>query len=143
MNNQRCLNILKPAVIRQYYGANVDVIRRISEFIRRYTYGYGSVTSSVGMEPYNFITRKITNEMEYIATELHEFLLHNKKFLNLESAGLSQKFNHCIVIMYYAGDNLKQNSSLGRHCDYVYSPTDGSFTRKVNSQVENTPAVIY
>ena len=29
------------------------------------------------------------------------------------------------------------------HCDYVYSVKDGSFTKNANSQVENTPAVIY
>ena len=65
-----------------------------------------------------------------------------KKFLNLDSADLSQKFNYCTVIMHYASAKLKQNSSLGMHCDCVYSPTDGSFTRKPNYQVENTPAVI-
>ena len=32
---------------------------------------------------------------------------------------------------------------MGMHYDCVYSPTDGSFTRNDNYQVENTPAVIY
>ena len=45
--------------------------------------------------------------------------------------------------MYYAGANFKQNYSLGMHCDYIYYPTDDSFTRKASSQVENIPAVIY
>ena len=45
--------------------------------------------------------------------------------------------------MYYAGANLKKISSLGMHYAYVYYPTGGSFTRKANSQVENTPAAIY
>ena len=45
--------------------------------------------------------------------------------------------------MYYDGVNLKQNSSFDIHCDFVYSPTDGSFDRKDNFQGENTPAVIY
>ena len=27
LNNQRCLNILRPVMIRKYYGINVDVIR--------------------------------------------------------------------------------------------------------------------
>ena len=143
LNNQRCLNILRPAVLRQYYGANVDVINESNHFIKRYTYGYGSGTSSVGIDPFNFVTRKMTKEMEYIGTELHEILSKNQKFLNLESADLSQKFNHCTVIMYYTGTNLKQSSSLGMHCDCIYSPKDGSFVRKANSQVENTPAVIY
>ena len=29
------------------------------------------------------------------------------------------------------------------HCDCVYSVKDGSFTKNANSQVDNTPAVIY
>ena len=100
---------MRPAVLRQYYGANVDVINESKHFIKRYTYGYGSGTSSVGIDPFNFVTRKMTKEMEYIGTELHEILSKNQKFLNLESADLSQKFNHCTVIMYYTGANLKQN----------------------------------
>ena len=130
-------------MLRKYYGANIDVIHQSSKLIRRYTYGYGSGTSSVGMDSYNFVTRKMANEMDYIATELHEILLQSQKFLNLESADLSQKFNHCTFIMYYAGANLKQNTSLRMHCDCIYSPTDDSFAKKANSKVENTPAVIY
>ena len=72
----------------------------------------------------------MTYEMEYIATEMHELILHNKKFLNLEFTDLSHKFNHCTVIKYYAGANFKQKSSLVMHYDCVYSPIDGSFTRK-------------
>ena len=45
LHNQICLNILRPAVLRQYCGANIDGIHQISELIRRYTYGYGSGTS--------------------------------------------------------------------------------------------------
>ena len=37
LNNQRYLNILRPAVLRQYYGANLDVIQESSELSRRYT----------------------------------------------------------------------------------------------------------
>ena len=55
----------------------------------------------------------MTKKIEYVATELHEILLRNKKFPNLESASLSQKFYHCTVIMYYTGTKLKQNSFFG------------------------------
>ena len=95
------------------------------------------------MNSYNFVTRRMTYEMEYIATELHELLLHNKKFLSFESTDLNQKFSLCIVVICYAGNNLKQKSSQGMHCDYVYTPKDGSFARKASSHVENNPAVIY
>ena len=78
MNNQRCLNILRSAVLKQCYNENMDVIQESSELTRHYIYGYGSGTSSVGMEPYNFFTSKMTYEIKYIVTELHELLLHNK-----------------------------------------------------------------
>ena len=69
LNNQRCLNILRPAVLWQYYGANIDVIHQSSKLIRRYIYEYRNGTSLVGMDPYNFVTRRMTNEMEYIVTD--------------------------------------------------------------------------
>ena len=47
------------------------------------------------------------------------------------------------MISYYASGDLKKQASLGMHTDCVYSPRDGTFTKKMNSQVENTPAVIY
>ena len=59
LNNKMCLNILRPAVIRQYYGANVDVINQSRNLIKRYTCGYGSGTSSVGIDPFNFVTHKM------------------------------------------------------------------------------------
>ena len=84
LNNQRSLDILG------LLCSDNIVINLSSELISHYTYGYGSGTSSVGMDPYNFFTSKITNEMEYIPTELHEILLQNQNFLNLESPDFSQ-----------------------------------------------------
>ena len=61
----------------------------------------------------------------------------------MDGVNLDQCFNHCTVITYYAGGDLKKQASLGMHTDCVYSPRDGTFTNDSNSQVENTPAVIY
>ena len=36
LNHHQCLNILMPIIPRQYYGANVDVIRESSELSRPY-----------------------------------------------------------------------------------------------------------
>ena len=55
----------------------------------------------------------------------------------------SLKFNHCSILVYYAGAELKSESTLGMYYDCVYSINDGSFTTNANSQVENTPTVIY
>jgi len=143
LNNTKNLNTLRPAVLRQYFGDDVDVISKSQKFVRRYTYGFGSGTSSVGMDPLNFVTRKMTPEMKYIGRNLHQLLIKNRSLFNLDGVNLEQCFNHCTVISYYASGDLKKQSSLGMHTDCVYSPRDGKFTKKMNSQVENTPAVIY
>ena len=51
--------------------------------------------------------------------------------------------NNHTAILFRSGDDLRPRSSLGIHCDCVYSPITGKFVKMANSQVENTPAVIY
>ena len=55
-----------------------------------------------------------------------------KHYFNLASVDLSNKFNHCIVIIYYDGTHLKGKPSLGYDTDFVY------YT--FNSQLENALA---
>ena len=52
------------------------------------------------------------------------------------------KSNITYTFFMYTGDELKSESTLGMHCDCVYSVHDGTFTTKANSQVENTSGVI-
>lgn len=85
--------------------------------MRRYTYGFCSGKSSVGMNPANFESQKMTSEMNDIALVLHNMLKLNKKFLNLENVDLEKKCNHYSVVLYYTGDNLKPRSLLGMHSD--------------------------
>jgi len=107
LNNTKNLNTLRPAVLRQYFANDVDVICKSEKFERRYTYGSGSGTSSVGMDPLNFVTRKMSPEMQYIGRNLHQLLIKNRSFFNLDGVNLDQCFNHCTVITYYAGGDLK------------------------------------
>ena len=109
----------------------------------RYTYGNGTGLCSVGMDPSNFVTRPFSPSLHIIARELHSLINSNVKFFNVESVNTSLKFNHYSILIYYTGSELKIESTLGMHCDCVYSVKDGSFTKNANSQVENTPAVIY
>ena len=85
--------------------------------MRRYTYGFGSGKSSVGIDPLNFVTRKMSPEMQYIGRNLHQLLIKNRSFFNLDGVNLDQCFNHCTVITYYAGEDLKNQASLGMHTD--------------------------
>jgi len=55
----------------------------------------------------------MNTEMDEIASVLHNMLRSNRKFFNLDNVNLDKKFNHCSVILYYGGDDLKQRSSLG------------------------------
>ena len=143
LNNPPMLNILRPAVLRQYYSLNVAQVCKPSNTVRRFTYGSGTGTSSVGMDPRNFVTRVMTEEMICLSQELHELLLKNRSYFKLEHANLTLPFNHCTVIVYYAGEYLKESSKLGMHSDCVYSVSDGSYVKKDNSQIQNTPTVIY
>ena len=140
LNNDIDLNILRPAVLRQYYGMNIT---EGVEQVKRYTYGSGSGTSSVGMDPLNFVTRPWNAWMIAMSHDIQCILNDNKKLFKLNNCNLEKKFNHCTILIYYAGSGLKKISSLGYHTDCVYSPSSGEYISKLNSQVENTPAVIY
>ena len=74
MNNPPILNILRPAVLRQYYSLNVEDMCGISNNVRRYTYGSGTGSSSVGLDSRNFVTRVMTEEMLSLSKELRNLL---------------------------------------------------------------------
>ena len=108
-----------------------------------FIYYSGSGTSSVGMDPYIFMTRKMSDTIECMANELHCIIKKNKNLLNMDGVDTSKKFNYYSVILYYADVNLKEKPSLGFHSECVYSPINGDFVTRSSSQVENKPAVIY
>ena len=140
LNNEICLNIFRPAVLRQYYGKDVG---NIDGKIKRCTYGSGTGSSSVGMDPNNFVTRAFNNDLSSMSEHIHDMLCNNKKLFNMVGIDLSQKFNHCTILIYYAGEGLKKHTSLGYHTDCVYSPSTGKYSSHSNTQEQNTPAVIY
>ena len=139
MNNPPMLNLKRPAVIRQYYG------KFNSTNNTRSTYGasksLGSV--SVGTDPTNFITRKMTPHMTKMSHSLTQILKSNRGMLNLSDCNIDDSFNHCTVLLYYADDNTKRSSSMGYHSDCTYRLNDGKFDQARNCQVINTPTVVY
>ena len=116
MNVHTLLNINRPAVLQQYFGMKVDDLSNVVPGMEyRYTYGNGTGISSVGMDPSNFVTRPFSPSLHIIARELHLLINSNVQFFNLESLNTSLKFNHCSILMYYAGSELKIESTLGMH----------------------------
>ena len=78
LNNDIQLNILRPAVLRQYYGMNIE---EEVDKVKCYTYGSGSGTSSVGMDPHNFVTRPWNAWMFAMSKDIQSILNDNKKLL--------------------------------------------------------------
>ena len=70
-------------------------------------------------------------------------LRNNMELCNMTGVDIKQKFNHFTILIYYAGQGLKENTRLGYHTDCVYSPSTGEYNSKSNSQKVNTPAIIY
>ena len=97
----------------------------------------------MGMDPRNFVTRVMSEEMSALSKDLHNLFLKNRLYFKLEDANLSLLFNHCTVILYNAGEYLKESSKLGIHSDCVYSVRDGCYVKNDNSQIQNTPTVVY
>ena len=140
LNNEIDLNVLRPAVLRQYFGKE---IRNVNGKAKRYTYGSGSGTSSVGMDPHNFVTRALNSKMIAMIDDINDMLHSNNEVFKMTGVDIDQKFNHCTILIYYAGEGLKEYTKLGYHTDCVYSPSTGEYETKSNSQKVNTPAVIY
>ena len=80
--------------------------------------------------------------MDYIASTIHDILISNRTLFNLNGVDMSKKCNHFTVIIYY-GKEFKSETTLGMHSGCVYFVMDGKYTEYFNSQVVNTPAVIY
>ena len=61
----------------------------------------------------------------------------------MDMAKLGKCFTHCTIIPFYAGEGLKKEALLSKHCDNTYSVHTGKFIHSINSQVEDTPTVVY
>lgn len=134
----RVLNLKRPAVLRQYFGMNVDTDKPTGrdDVIWRYSYGGGSGARTVGIHPKHSTTREMTYPMQIIAEEVYQYL--KAKFGNDSSVKILP-FNHITVLLYYNKVdkyNFKE-LMLGYHTDNVFSH-DGEFIDGANSQLENT-----
>ena len=137
------MNVYQPHVLRQYFSKNVDTKPCKDGYIYRYSYGTGTGSNTLGIDPTNFMTRPFSHEIDVMAKKVHEFVNRNRKRLNLTHAELGEGYNHMTIILYYAGEGLKKVSLLSKHCDCTYSVHNGKYILSANSQVENTPTIVY
>ena len=135
------LNIYRPSVLRQYYGQDMSIIDSCQTL--RYTYGNGSGSNTCGIDPSRFMTRPFTSYIQKFSALIHQFLMTNRSSLHLDNVFLGDGFNHCTILLYYAGDGLRRESFLRPHCDSTYSVHTGKFMHNLNSQVQNTPTIFF
>ncbi len=65
------------------------------------TYGFESVPGS------NKVTRPFNYYMRKIVRYIHNTMYYRRSEFNLNSADLSEEFNHCFMLLYYAKQVLK------------------------------------
>ena len=85
MGNNIMLNILRPAVLRQYYGVNKCLLR--SDIVSRCTYGFGSKGNNVSTDSNKLVTKLCGANMHDIAYYLKKLLCTNSKMLELDNTG--------------------------------------------------------
>lgn len=90
LNNHQSFNIIRPAVRRKYCDTGVDIIQSRERFVSFYTYVFDSGTWSVGMDPENLATRKMTTEMDSIATVLQNLLKSKRNSFNFDNVCLDK-----------------------------------------------------
>ena len=78
MGFQSSLNITRHSILRQYFGKEIKSDKDNRDSCESFAYGSGSGTGSVDMDPYNFVTHKITSDMRYMACEIHKILASNR-----------------------------------------------------------------
>ena len=112
-------------------------------YIYRYSYGTGSGSNTLGIDPTNFMTRPFSHEIDLMAKMVHQFVYRNRTGFNLDDAELGECYNHMTIISYYAGKSLNKEARLSKHCDCTYSVHNGKYIPSDNSQLENTSTVVY
>ena len=138
--NDIMLNVVRPGVLRQYYGLNIGIEK--NNIIERIAYRSQVSIKSEGSDPYKLIIKPFNSDLCAMASYLTNFLRHNQMKLDLQLADLSKEFNSCTMLLYHSLNGIKNESSMGWHTDSKYSLA-GNFLLKSNGQSINTPVVIF
>ena len=135
------LNVSRPAVLRQYYGTNVGT-KKDGKIKIRATYGLSVLKNSVGTDPLKCVTKPFNKYLYRMSLYVTHIIRQLPDEYGYSKMSLSNPFNHCVKLIYISKNKIKEESSLGYHCDIVYN-NDGCYMINQNEQIENTPTVIF
>ena len=99
------LNISRPAVLRTYYGVNVEQISPTQW--KRVTYGPINLSGSLCIDPRKFCTKTMTHNMYYLGQCLRKHLKKICKERKLCGKLFDCELNHCTILVY--NTHMKKN----------------------------------
>ena len=130
-------NIDRKVPLRQYFGLNNGNNDNNDSITKRWCYGVGSGSSTVGGDMKTTQTKPMTTVMKDLCK-----ILSNFKMLKCKGEFCEKKvnFNH-VTILYYMNDSKSNKKiTLNPHCDVGISASNVYLTN--NSQKEGTPTVV-
>ena len=127
------LNILRPSILRQYYGVNKSL--SCSDIISGYTCGYESIRNNVGIDPKKFMTKLFDNNMYNVALYLKMLIFIKATLLELYNLNLTNDHDSCTVLRYFPHKDVRIAEKMGFHCDNTYS-LNGIYSKCGNCQLE-------
>lgn len=131
------LNICRPAVLRIYYGRNIENIT--PTVIQRYTYGPILSTGTLSIDPRQFSTKVMSEHMYKLGNILLTYIKGQIGNGVVDQSIFHFDMNHCTVLIYRSQEK-NVNIKLPYHCDSHYD-RHGKFLGS-NTQGENTPVII-
>ena len=130
------MNITRPAVLRTYYGKNIEAAS--ASCYRRFSYGYDN--STVSSDPRKFATKPMNEDMYEIGKYLKTIASRHYHNLGYKCDILDYDYNHCTVLLYNHYCKNK-NYKLNYHCDSAYNHK-GKFMDH-NCICENSAVLVY
>ena len=131
-------NFSRNVPLRQYFGKdNIEESDLKSDCVKRWSYGVGSGSSTVGGDTKSTKTRPLTKVMEDMCTQLNTYI---PTICYGEHCEESYDFNHVTILYYLIDSNGNNKVTLRKHTDLEVSPSN--LVKNGNSQKAGTPTVV-
>ena len=140
LNNGVMLNIGRPGVLRQAFGLSYT-LPTVNPSIRA-AYGHINGRLPIGADPKRYKVKPFGPELIFMSILIQNLLIANKDYYGLNGVNTNTMFNSCTVLLYHAIEGIKDYSAMGWHTD-VKSNDRGEYRPNVNSQMVNTPTVVF
>ncbi len=130
------MNITRPAVLRAYFGRNIEIVSPTKW--RRYSYGCPSPHGTISIDPRVYNTKPMCEEMHLLGLVLKECAIKYYKKRGINSLFLENDYNHCTMLIY-CHHSRNKTCKMPFHCDTLYNKKD-EFSS--HNTIKNNSAVL-